>query len=277
MNENDSNNIDGNKDKNDNNISVPKPLFALLIVVLCIAVCYSAYNAGYMKGMAVAPAGNALAESAPPANAPEADAGTQTTPADNGPAQNAPAERPDGNDFGGNGSRDPGYDLREFFRELQPFNGNKGDDRGENPDNGGNADNSGNGGNADNSGNDGNTGDNGNGNSAENTTQGAYLDIVGYTVTQEEKDSYNIPDGVLIMKVSEGGAAEKAGIVAHSVVTAVDGKTINTIEELKGTLKDKNPGDIVQITLFEPSEDHGFVQKTVSVTLSDGEAVSKER
>lgn len=277
MSENDSNNIDGNKDKNENNISVPKPLFALLIVVLCIAVCYSAYNAGYMKGMGTAPTGNAVAESAPPANAPEANAGTQTTPADNGPAQNAPAERPDGNDFGGNGSRDPGYDLREFFRDMQPFDGNKGDDRGENPDNGGSTDDAGNGGNNTDPGNGGNNTDAGNGSDAEAVKQGAYLDIVGYTVTQEEKDSYNIPDGVLIMKVSEGGAAEKAGIVAHSVVTAVDGKNIATIEELKGTLKDKKPGDTVQITLYEPSENHGFVQKTVSVTLSDGEAVSKER
>ncbi len=269
-NRNSNEDLNENRKRNDNNISIPKPLFALLIVVLCGAVCYSAYNAGYMKGISKAeikpfPPDNAVAagQSVPAGNN---DAGSFNGDQGNVPGNdqgNAP-----GNDQGIAPGNDPGNDLGDFFRDMQPFNyGNNGnntpgnghhDEEGQHDGNQGNAAN-----------------DNGSGNT-DGQVQRAFLDIRGYTVTDEERSSYNIPAGVMIMKVSEGGAAEKAGIKEHSVITAVDGKTISSMEELKGIIADKNPGDTVMITLYEPSDYHGFEEKTISVTLSDGEAVSKD-
>ncbi|MCR4590563.1 MAG: PDZ domain-containing protein [Lachnospiraceae bacterium] len=215
--------------KSDNNISVPKPLFALLIIALCAAVCYSAYNAGYMKGLAKVQS-------------------SQEVPAVAAPEQNVdpvPQPAPEGNN-------NPGFDAGNFFRGMTPFNpagneGNAGNEKPEAP------------------------------KEEQNHTQGAFLDIVASTVSDEAKESYNLPSGVLIMKVSEGGAAENAGIKAHSVITAMEGQNISSMEELKGILADKHPGDTVSVTLYEPTEDHGYEQKTITVTLSDGEAVSKER
>ena len=215
--------------EHDSNISVPKPLFALIILVLCGSLCYSAYNAGYMKGVekaqgpheTVAPQAPESQGNAAPVNPFEGDKGS-----------------------GSNG------DDWNIFRDNNPFAPKDGGSE-KAPENSGPKEN-------------------------ERTAQGAFLDIVAATVSDEAKESYNLPSGVIIMKVSKNGAAEKAGIRDHSVITAVDGKTVSTIEELKGMLSDKNPGDMVQITLYEPTENHGYAQKNISVTLSDGTAVSKD-
>lgn len=217
--------------KNDNNnISVPKPLFALLIIVLCAAVCYSAYNAGYMKGISKAQA----FPGAPEAAVPEAK------------ADPAPQPAPEG-------GSDGGMDYGDFFRDIMPFHQ---DGQGE-PGGG--------------------EGAKENEDAGPKQAQGAFLDIVAGTVSDEAKESYNLPAGVLIMKVSKDGAAEKAGIKEHSVITECDGKTVAGMEDLKAILSNKAPGDVVEITLYEPTEEHGFEKKTINVTLSDGEAVSKER
>lgn len=216
--------------KNDNNISIPKPLFALLIIVLCAAVCYSAYNAGYMKGISKAQA----FPGAPEAAVPEAK------------ADPAPQPAPEG-------GNDGGTDYGDFFRDMIPFHQDGQKEPG------------------------GTDGAKENKDADPKQTQGAFLDVVAATVSDEAKESYNLPAGVLIMKVSKDGAAEKAGIKEHSVITACDGKTVTGMEDLKGILSNKAAGDTVEVTLYEPTEDHGFEKKTISVTLSNGEAVSKER
>ncbi len=201
--------------KNDGNISIPKPLFAILIIVLAATMCYAAYNTGYMKGMA----------KAGPSEVPFKEAPSEPQP----PADDAPGE---------------GFDKGNIFRDFTPFGSGENDN-----------------------------------NEAKNEerSEGGFLDIVAATVSDEAKETYNIPSGVLIMKVSKDGAAEKAGIKDHSVITSVDGKEISTIDGLKAFLAEKKPGDTVSVTLYEPSDNHGFTKRSVSVTLSDGEAVSKEQ
>ncbi len=211
-----------NENRNDhNNISIPKPVFTILILALCGSVCYSTYNAGYMKGVEKSQTSGNVQEANPAPEAPKAPGAPET---------HSPQ------------ASEPGLPEEDIFLPGKGFKFNNEDAE-----------------------------------KNESSAQGAFLDIVAATVSDEEKESYNIPAGVLIIKVSKGGAAEKAGIKEHSVITALDGKTILTIDELKNTLGEKNPGDTVQISLYEPTENHGFEQKTLTVTLSDGEAVSKER
>jgi len=218
-----------------NNISVSKPVFALIIVVMIAAVCYASYCAGYMRGMEKAGNNGAVREIAAPKDIP----------------QEAPEDGPQAGPDGGNGSAD--RDFGDIFRDMSPFNAD------------------------DNSGPNGNRPEGKSGDEGREQAQGAFLDIMGTTVTEEARDSYNLPAGVLVMKVSEDGAADKAGIKDHSVITAVDGVKVSAMEDLKGYLTGKNPGDRVSISLYEPTEDHRFEQRTVDVTLSDGEAVSKDR
>ncbi len=226
------------KPKNDSNISIPKPLFALLIVVLCGTMCYSAYSAGYLKGTEKGhPAREMAGEAA--GNVPDA------VP-EKGDGSVAQGES-EGNDMF------PGFDGKDFFRNMTPFDGKNEENRDPQgrPDEGQRQE----------------SGDN----SGENPKpQGAFLDVMVTTVSDEARESYNIPAGVLIMKADKDGAADRAGLKEHSVITEVDGKKVSQVEELKSILSDKNPGDTVAVTVYEPSENHGYEQKTVNVTLSAG-------
>ncbi|MBQ9549703.1 MAG: PDZ domain-containing protein [Lachnospiraceae bacterium] len=230
------------KQRNDGNISVPKPLFALLIAVLCGTMCYSAYSAGYLKGT----------EKGHPAPEIAGDA-----------AENVPDSAPEKGDGAmAQGEAEgnemfPGFDGREFFRNMTPFNGNtdEGQDAQGKPD-----------------------GRQGSGDKpekepgkSEEKPQGAFLDIMVSTVSDEARESYNIPAGVLIMKANKDGAADRAGLKEHSVITEVDGRKVATVEELKSILADRNPGDTVAVTVYEPSENHGYEQKTIDVILSAGD------
>jgi S1-C subfamily serine protease len=74
--------------------------------------------------------------------------------------------------------------------------------------------------------------------------------------------------GVLVANVAPGGPAEKAGIPANSVITAVDGQTVTTFQDLGALLHRHAPGQQAQITYVDGNGSH-----TVSVTLTDGPAV----
>ena len=50
-----------------------------------------------------------------------------------------------------------------------------------------------------------------------------YLGIKGYDVNETGAQMYNMPTGVYIAEVTEGGAAEKAGLSKGTIITAFDG------------------------------------------------------
>ena len=55
-------------------------------------------------------------------------------------------------------------------------------------------------------------------------------------------------EGVTVRSVSDESAAEKSGIKEGDIITAVDGKAITSPDELSQSLKDKNPGDKIEIS-----------------------------
>lgn len=94
----------------------------------------------------------------------------------------------------------------------------------------------------------------------------AYLGISGVNVTADVAATYGLPEGVFIAQVTEGTAAEKAGLVKGNIITKFDGSTINSMEELSGMLQYYTAGTVVDITiqLGSPS---GYQEKTISITL----------
>ena len=56
------------------------------------------------------------------------------------------------------------------------------------------------------------------------------LGITVQTVADEVSEAYGVPEGVLVRDVTEGGAADKAGIEAKSIITKFAGKTVTTKE-----------------------------------------------
>jgi len=78
-----------------------------------------------------------------------------------------------------------------------------------------------------------------------------------------------IIDGVFISDVTEGMPAEAAGLLPEDVFVSVDNVTIGSYEELKALFEDKNPGDIVQVTVARG--ENWVEQFSTSITLTESE------
>lgn len=94
------------------------------------------------------------------------------------------------------------------------------------------------------------------------------LGIKGSSVSSEAVQMYGIPAGVFVKKVTEGGAADKAGLKANSVITEFNGKTVSSIDQLSEYLSYYEPDEEVELTVQVP---HGtsYKEETVKVTLDE--------
>ena len=94
------------------------------------------------------------------------------------------------------------------------------------------------------------------------------LGIKGSSVSSEAVQMYGIPAGVFVKKVTEGGAADKAGLKANSVITEFNGKTVSSINQLIEYLSYYEPDEEVELTVQVP---HGtsYKEENVKVTLDE--------
>lgn len=94
------------------------------------------------------------------------------------------------------------------------------------------------------------------------------LGIEGSSVSSEAVQMYGIPAGVFVKKVTEGGAADKAGLKANSVITEFNGKTVSSTNQLIEYLSYYEPDEEVELTVQVP---HGtsYKEETVKVTLDE--------
>ena len=90
----------------------------------------------------------------------------------------------------------------------------------------------------------------------------------GSSVSSEAVQMYGIPAGVFVKKVTEGGAADKAGLKANSVITEFNGKAVSSIDQLIEYLSYYEPDEEVELTVQVP---HGtsYKEETVKVTLDE--------
>ena len=94
------------------------------------------------------------------------------------------------------------------------------------------------------------------------------LGITGMSVSDEASQYYGVPEGVLVSEVTDGGAADKAGIKAKSIITEFDGKRVRSIDELVSRLEYYEPGEEVDVTI-EVADGDSYKEKTVTVTLGE--------
>ncbi len=80
------------------------------------------------------------------------------------------------------------------------------------------------------------------------------LGITGVDVTEAEAQRFNLPQGVYVYGVSEGSAAFEAGIRQGDIITAIEGTTVSTMEELNEIKNGYNAGDTVKITIYRSGE-----------------------
>ena len=93
-----------------------------------------------------------------------------------------------------------------------------------------------------------------------------YLGISGLNVTQNVSSMYGMPVGVYIAQVYNGGAAN-AGMQKGDIITAFDGSSVATMEDLQGYLEYYEVGETVVVTIQRP-EGGEYVEHKLLVTLT---------
>jgi predicted metalloprotease with PDZ domain len=92
-----------------------------------------------------------------------------------------------------------------------------------------------------------------------------YLGVNVLNLDEDLGGYFGVQKGVLVTEVLEGSAAEKAGMKAGDVITAVDGKKVADREELTGFLRKKDDGDKVDVSLLRKGK-----PMSLTVTLEQG-------
>jgi putative serine protease PepD len=107
----------------------------------------------------------------------------------------------------------------------------------------------------------------------------AFLAVVAQPITEEIASLFNLPvdEGLLVVRVYKGGAAEKAGLKAGTtevvvagesyrlggdIIVTADGKALKTTEDLREVVSTKKPGDKITIEAYR-----GDDKRSVEVTL----------
>lgn len=96
--------------------------------------------------------------------------------------------------------------------------------------------------------------------------QASYIGISMQNVTSTTASSFDIPVGVYLVAVSEGSPAEEAGLQEKDVITAFDGQSVSTREELRNLLNYYAAGTTVEVTI-QRQIDGAYQEMKVSLTL----------
>lgn len=94
----------------------------------------------------------------------------------------------------------------------------------------------------------------------------------GIDVTEQISKANDIPVGVYVQKVIDGGAADKGGIKAGDVIVKFDGKDVKSIDEVN-ELRDKHKvGDKVDVVLSRNGQ-----KVTVTIELQEEKPAKEEK
>ena len=91
-------------------------------------------------------------------------------------------------------------------------------------------------------------------------TQRGYLGVQIAELTAELADKKGLEDveGVYVAEVTQGGAAQQAGMKDGDVVTAINGKKVNTKTQLMETVRQYRPGDKVEVEVNRHGSHHTY-------------------
>lgn len=103
-------------------------------------------------------------------------------------------------------------------------------------------------------------------------SEASYLGITSANISSDVAaqiaELYNLPEGVSVTEVEEGGPADEAGIKAGDIITKFDGVSVKTIDELTERLTYYKKGETVEVTISR-SDNGEYKEQTVTVTLGD--------
>lgn len=100
-----------------------------------------------------------------------------------------------------------------------------------------------------------------------------YLGITGINVTSDVANMYGMPLGVYVTQVYQGAAAANAGMLNGDIITAFEGSSVGSMEDLQGYLEYYEIGESVEVTVMR-AENGDYKEQTLTVVL--GKAITQE-
>ena len=74
------------------------------------------------------------------------------------------------------------------------------------------------------------------------------------SIPQNAKEQYSLPSGLYVTEVTPGSGAERAGVKAGDVVTAVNGVEVTTTDEILAIKDEFVVGDMLPVTIWRDGE-----------------------
>ena len=101
-----------------------------------------------------------------------------------------------------------------------------------------------------------------------------YIGISLQEVTSQISQMYNMPEGIYVVSVEEGSAADNAGIMKGDIITKFDGSSITSYSDLQKTLQYYAAGDSATVTVQRPQNGE-YVSIELNLTLGSRPASQK--
>jgi serine protease Do len=102
-----------------------------------------------------------------------------------------------------------------------------------------------------------------------------YIGATVVNVNDDAKELYNMPEGAFVYEVSEGSAAEAAGIRRGDIITAFAGESVTSSSDLIDKISYYAAGETVVIEL-QTANDGKYETREVEVTLQAGTDVEDD-
>ena len=100
----------------------------------------------------------------------------------------------------------------------------------------------------------------------EDSSKVGYLGIKAADLTTEAIQMYNMPAGAFLTEVTEGGAADKAGIKKGDIIVKLDGQKVSGKDDLVSKLQYYESGETIEVVIAR-ADSGEYKEQTVEVTL----------
>lgn len=80
------------------------------------------------------------------------------------------------------------------------------------------------------------------------------IGITGTNITSEMSQMYDIPMGIMISEITEGGPCDGTELEKGDIITGIDGNTVESFSDVYEVLETYKPGDKVVIDYFNSSD-----------------------
>ena len=81
-----------------------------------------------------------------------------------------------------------------------------------------------------------------------------FLGISQRNLTSDERERYEVDNGIMVVEVVGDSPAEKAGLEEGDIITKVDKESIKGISDLYSLIRSRKPGDTVSIDIARDGE-----------------------